>query len=378
MRTQDGFAESQGSLQLPQRLLFPQAFTNAPIAGISNQTTPPNRNAVQRPSARRSQRGQTSASCTLCRRRKVKCDRSVPCGNCARGGAECVPSIPSKAPRGRQGGRKRRTDGELLERIAKLEALIENVGGDSDEQRRTPPSMNNIATVAVTERPPQATVSDGHERSKGSSNDANGHRSQIPGLGLDRYLGSSFWVTLSEEINGIKDVLNGSSDDDDEAEGAQSPASSLSSSGRQPPPQASASGFVISAATPAEAPSSLTPHQLYNFCDIFLANVDPVFKILHAPSLRRYLQEGAAELDCSPGLRGLEALKFAISYAATLSMTDEECRRRIGEDRVVLLVKYRTGIEQALAKADFVNTVEMSTLQALTLYLVMTRLGCCS
>ena len=368
MHTQNGFTESQGSSQLSQSLLPPQAFTDAALA---NQMPPPNPNAAQRPSARKIQRGQTSASCTLCRRRKVKCDRSVPCGNCARVGVECVPTIPSKVPRGRQGGRKRRTDGELLERIAKLEALIENVGGDSDEQRTTPPRMNGTRPVGVTEGPSQATIPDNHGRSKGKSNGATGHRSQAPELGLDRYLGSSLWVTLSKEINGIKDVLNESSGEDDEAEGAQSSTSSPSSSGRQQLPQASASGFVISTATPAEIPSCPTPHQLYAFCDVFLANVDPVFKMLHAPSLRKYLQEGAAELDCSPGNRGLEALKFAISYAATLSMTDEECKRRIGEDRVVLLAKYRTGIEQALAKADFVNTLEMSTLQALTLYLVI-------
>ena len=90
--------------------------------------------------------------------------------------------------------------------------------------------------------------------------------------------------------------------------------------------------------------------------------------------MRRYLQEGAAELDCSPGPRGLEALRLAICYAAILSLTDEECRTRIGEDRVALMAKYRAGTELALAKADFVNTIEMSTLQAMAIYLVITQL----
>ena len=352
---------------------------DAPTTSPLTQTISSNRNAVQRPSARKTQHGQSLASCTLCRRRKVRCDRRHPCASCARAGVECVPSIPSQAPRGRQGGRKRRSDGELLDRIAKLEALIENVGGNSDEQGTTPRRMNSTPAVSMMEDSSRLAGSNNHDRSKPSSNRATGHRSPNPGLG--RYLGSSFWVTLSEEIHGLKDVLNDSSDNEDEAEGGQTPASSLSSSERQQLQPANDSGFVISPMIAAENPGSPTSHQLYTFCEIYLNNVDPVLKLLHAPSLRRYLQEGAAELDCSPGPRGLEALRFAICYAATLSMTDEECRHRIGEDRVVLMAKYRAGTELALAKADFVNTVEISTLQALTIYLVITCLqwlSCCS
>ena len=351
---------------------------DAPAANPSNQILSSNRNAVHRPSARKNQHSQTPASCTLCRRRKVKCDHGVPCGTCARAGVECVPSIPSQAPRGRRGGRKRRTDGELLVRIAKLEGLVKNAEGNSDEHGMTPRRMNSTSTVSVREGPSQVVVSDSHDRSKGSSNGATGHQSQNPGLGLDRYLGTSFWVTLSEEISGLKDVLNSSSDDEDEAEDGQTPASSLSSSRRQQLQQANDSGFVISPTNPVESPGNPSPHQLYTFCEIYLTNVDPVFKVLHAPSLRRYLQEGAAELDCSPGFRGLEALKLAICFAATVSMADEECRHRIGEDRVVLMAKYRAGTELALAKADFVNTVEMSTLQAMTIYLVITCIQCLS
>ncbi|KAK3171571.1 hypothetical protein OEA41_003655 [Lepraria neglecta] len=254
MHTQDGFAESLG-LHSPQCLLPPQAFMDAPAGNPSNQILSSNRNAVQRPSARRNQYR------------------------------------------------------------------------NSDEHWMTPRRMNSTPTVGVREGSSQAVVSDSHDRSKGSSKGATGYRSHNPGLGLDRYLGTSFWVTLSEEINGLKDVLNSSSDEEDEAEDGQTPASSLSSSGRQQLQQVNDSWFVISPTTPVESPGNPTPHQLYTFCEIYLANVDPVFKILHAPSLRRYLQEGAAELDCSPGSRGLEALKFAICYAATASVRVNDTRR---------------------------------------------------
>ena len=343
----------------------------APAASPPNEALSLSRSAVQRPSIRKDKHGQTRISCTLCRRKKVRCDRSSPCANCVRVGVECVPSIPSQAPRGRQGGRKRRLDGELLERIAKLETLIENAGNHIDEQGTTPRPMNTAPQCAVRGESSQLAVSDNHDRSKRSSNAATGHRSQNSRTGLDRYMGSSFWITLSEEVNGLREVLNDSSDEEDEVEDGQTPPSRLSSSERQQLQQASNSGPLIFPTT-SENPCTPTSHQLYTFCEVYLRNVDKVVKILHAPSLRRHLQDGAATLDCSPGPRGLEALRLAICFAATISMTDEECKHRIGEDRAALIARYRAGTELALTKADFVNTVEMSTLQAMTIYLVIT------
>src|SRR5207248_10376876 len=89
-----------------------------------------------------------------------------------------------------------------------------------------------------------------------------------------------------------------------------------------------------------------------------------------APSRRRYLHGQVKDLDCSPGPRGLEALKFAIYYAAVTTLTAEQCMTQVGEERSVLLAKYRLSVEAALARADMINTVEISTLQALVIFLV--------
>lgn len=101
-----------------------------------------------------------------------------------------------------------------------------------------------------------------------------------------------------------------------------------------------------------------------------MTNVEPVVKMLHGPSLRRYFLEECGHLDCSPGPRGWDALKFAIYYTATTSLTPDECLSRLGKERAVLLPRFRSNTEFALARADFVNTEDMSTLQALVLYLV--------
>ncbi|CAD6592659.1 MAG: hypothetical protein ASARMPREDX12_006340 [Alectoria sarmentosa] len=313
------------------------------------------------PSSRDSSHPPTLASCTLCRRRKVKCDRTLPCGNCQRSKAECVPFIPSRAARGRQGGRKRKREGgEILERIAKLEGLVRSIEGHDTLQGEQEKTAG------------QGTVGDINTKVGGGPPEVH-DRSQPVAPRLEKYLATSFWVSLSEEIHGLKDVFGGSSDDGEEDEIELATQSDISNLGQQHLQQSNHSGFAILRTTIAGDIIPPNSHQVYTFCDIYLANVDPIFKILHGPSLRRYLQENAAELDCSPGRGGLEALRFAIFYAAVTSMDDGECRYRIGEDRTVLLARYRAGTESALAKADFLNTVEMSTLQALGIYLVSVR-----
>lgn len=109
-----------------------------------------------------------------------------------------------------------------------------------------------------------------------------------------------------------------------------------------------------------------------------MSNVEPAVKILHCPSLRRYFIEESGVLDCSPGPKGWEALKFAIYYVTTTSLTPDECLQRLGEEKAVLLPRYRSSTEFALARADFVNTEDMSTLQALIFYLVsrLCKLSC--
>ena len=290
-------------------------------------------------------------SCTLCRRRKIKCDRIFPCSGCVRAGVECVPVIRSKLPRGRRGGREPRANGVLLERIIKLESLVKNI--EAQDERLLEKDQANRANDFDD------------PRREGEYTTVPGKPSTEP---LNKYLGTPFWVTLSQEISGLREVLDNSSNDEDDVEDDHDSAPNSSAQWEQQ--HTSHSGFLISSNPSIPIIVRPTRHQMYIFCDSYLANVDPVFKVLHAPSLRKHLQEGSTELDCSPGPGGLDALRFSIYYAATISMSDGECRHRIGEDRHLLLARYRAATELALAQADFVNTVELSTLQALAIYLV--------
>ena len=79
----------------------------------------------QEPPAKR----QRNLACQRCRSRKQKCEDSRPCGNCVRGGEECLPTQP--APRPHVESEYVRV---LEERIAELESLdpqqsLDNLGG---------------------------------------------------------------------------------------------------------------------------------------------------------------------------------------------------------------------------------------------------------
>jgi len=364
----DGVMPFETDSQPTGILPHPQAaHVDNPAGNLSFQPLPADPHTVGDPISRNSKQAPSLASCRLCRQRKIKCDRTIPCSNCVRVGEDCMPIVRSKVPRGRQGGRKRKTDGELLERIAKLENLVKDIEGSPSAHGTTSQHVDSGLSSLSVRDGPAAGYSNGAGRSGAEKDGATTYQGRND---IDRYLGASFFLALTDGIGGLKDVLEGSSDDEDEPELGQGLEAGSMKSAQEQLQHSNDPGLIIFPSLSAESPSGPTPHQLYTFCEIYLTNVDPVFKILHAPSLRRFLQEGAPELDCSPGLRGLDALKLAICYTATLSMAEGECRHRMGEERAVLMAKYRACTEQALAKADLVNTVEMSTLQAMTIYFV--------
>ena len=171
----------------------------------------------------------------------------------------------------------------------------------------------------------------------------------------------------------MREVLNQPSDEEEEEEGDD--AGLTPNSNSSDIAQSGQSNFVIDSAAFLGNTECLMRHpnrsQAYKLYSSFMTNVDPAIKILHGPSLRRHFTGETDRLDCSPGPKGWDAVKFAIYYATTTSWTPEECLGQLGEEKAVLLHRFRSSTELALARADFINTEDVSTLQALVLYLVI-------
>lgn len=123
-------------------------------------------------------------SCKLCQRRKVGCDKGDPCSTCKRAGVKCEISARQRLPRGRNGGRKK-NDAELKQRIGRLEALVTTLSSTNANDAGSPSSLKIEEQSAVQQQPTPEAGSMSPEESAPD---------------MTRYLGSSYWSYISEEV----------------------------------------------------------------------------------------------------------------------------------------------------------------------------------
>ena len=113
-------------------------------------------------------------------------------------------------------------------------------------------------------------------------------------------------------------------------------------------------------------------NRIFTLCQVFLESVDPVLKLIHVPVTQRQNIQASQNLARIPP--AFESLMFAIYYAAVTSFQCSiSCRTLLHEEQQAPLDRYRFGVEQSLAKANFMNAPDVPTLQALTLYLICAR-----
>ena len=329
-------------------------------------------------------------SCVTCRKRKVKCDKLWPCNNCNRAHIECVFPAPGRAPRKprKLGDGK---DKELLERLRKLESVVKNMGAEvpgeetkesSNEKAKetASPSASPVngtgaeystnscapAVAAATRDPEEEFRSKTRwveEQQKGRFENRFGRL--VVNEGKSRYINNSFWANLSNEVEDLKGILNQSSDDEEDHLTA-SPGSN-----EQQPSNHHAFVFGFSSQNIDMLALHPLPGQIKGYWDIFKDRVDPLCKILHVPTLEGTIISAASHLANLS--RGFECLLFAIYYGATTSLSAEDCLIKLGEEKAVLLTRYRFAIEQALARANFLTTEEIVVLQSFVIFLICLR-----
>lgn len=126
-------------------------------------------------------------SCTNCRKRKVKCNKSNPCSACERSNLTCVFPNRARLPRGRTGGSKT-TNVELLRRVNKLEELL-GKAHDNGKNTSTKPSVEHLTRGRSDSA---LTVDFGAAEGPTSP--------KVEDEALDRYIGSYFWKNLTREV----------------------------------------------------------------------------------------------------------------------------------------------------------------------------------
>ncbi|KAI2480160.1 c6 transcription [Pyrenophora tritici-repentis] len=307
-------------------------------------------------------------SCVTCRRRKVKCDKKNPCSNCVRAKIECVFPGPGRAPR----KSRKPADAELLERLRRLEDVVTSLNAQVEGHEQEAADRERSRQNSTVDDPcPYAQSSSGGGESRAHAqvavdNSVEGLENRFGRLvvekGRSRYINNSFWASLNNEVEDLKAILIEHSDDEDDA---HSPDTSNLSSQHH--------GFIFGYSSSSVDMQALHPgqQQARDFWEVYKENVESLVKVLHIPTHEPIILDAFTHLDKVD--RGLEALLFAIYYGAATSSTPEDCLARWGEDRGVLLNRYRFGLEQALARANFLYCDEVIILQAFVVFMVLLR-----
>ncbi|KAL1839240.1 hypothetical protein VTJ49DRAFT_1718 [Mycothermus thermophilus] len=350
-------------------------------------------------------------SCVTCRRRKVRCDKHMPCSNCRRTMMPCIFPPPGRAPRRsrpkdpnaphKQPSSEREM--ELVQRLRKLEGIVRELSGQIEVESSRRPSTsgnspNSPEILALRERSNLSGANHGASGSRSASVGANspvvpGSRPPRPesesgshGPGspevhkqfgrlvltdrgtVARYVSSSLWSSINDELDELRKASqNLTSDDSAESDIEASPESPDNARGADH----RAFLFGYRSADVDLRPLHPLPSQIPFIWQVYQENVDPVLKVVHVPSMTHVIKRLSHNFDdLTPSM---EALMFSIYYAAITSLDEEEVKLNFNADKCALVQKYRFAIEQALAKAEILTNPDFTVAQAFLIFLVLVR-----
>jgi hypothetical protein len=131
------------------------------------------------------------------------------------------------------------------------------------------------------------------------------------------------------------------------------------------------------------------PSQIPFLLDVFSENVNFTIQAVHLPTITSMIRDLRGDITRLTPVN--EALMFSIYYAAITSMEEDDVSppwhkiifhtltssqqviNNFGSTKTELNLKYRLGLERALAKADFLNAPDIGLVQALVNFLTLAR-----
>ncbi|KAL3473827.1 hypothetical protein BJX99DRAFT_189353 [Aspergillus californicus] len=291
------------------------------------------------PASSQKSRSSRVLSCVLCQHRKIKCDRTFPCKNCTRSQADCVPA--GLTPRRRK---RRFAERELLDRLQQYETILR---------------QNDIKFDPLHG---DVTTSDGPENiQRLESNTRPSSSSAAPDSSNGLYDPKSFWNAINQT----------SRESDGES---NSPPNMTETVVTKAWNQVYGSSDPLFGSHEVEVDlASLhpAPSQILRLWQIYLENVDPLFKVTHTPTLQARIIEAIGNLkDIKPALG---ALMFSIYCVATMTLLPQDCQELFALSKDQLVNGYHRSCRQALVQSGFLCSDDRDCLTALYLYLVSLR-----
>lgn len=284
-------------------------------------------------------------ACQACQRKKIKCDRTFPCGQCTKSSLTCV--LSARKQRVRHGA-KRAVDGELRNRIAKLESLVKGLSGDP----AAPVEKSNEANVT----PPTRT----------NSLDVNS-----PVLG--KYMANNFWSSLTEEVSALREALEEEDGDEDTPEPNDGQINNFSP---RPGPDIDHDILICPPGRIYLMPGVLPdpePHLRAYLVETFFTNAEPMFKVFHRPTLRAAIDQNADYLGHPVGSIVHDAIRRLVWLAAYNTLSEAEVLSLTGQPKLDVIKRYRRYVGICLSQLDLMKTDDLATLQCLTFFIVSLR-----
>ncbi|RDW75486.1 hypothetical protein BP6252_06628 [Coleophoma cylindrospora] len=328
-------------------------------------------------------------SCVVCRTRKVRCDKLSPCSNCRRGNIACVFPSTDRPPRwARRLDRAAtselaaHTPDQVMERLRALEGLVKDLSGQLEQANALAAgsAMGSSSGVNSPEAPAGSSHDGDADRSqhaaslKPSTTTASSLQKPFGRLVLhdanrSRYVSSGFWSQVNDELDG----LGSDSSDAEEEEASSGKSPSTQELHRAPSERYS---FMFPRALNASAPDPRDlhplPSQIPFLLDVYAENVNSIIQVVHMPTVTKMVRD-LRNRDMASLSPANEALLFSIYYAAITSMEEDDIMTNFGLTKMELNLRYRVGLEQALARADFLNVPDLVLVQAFTIFLSLVR-----
>ncbi|KAJ6112029.1 hypothetical protein N7523_008090 [Penicillium sp. IBT 18751x] len=311
-------------------------------------------------------------SCAVCRTRKVRCDKQSPCSNCRRANIACI--VPSKDHPPRWARRlERPATGEVMERLRDLENLVKDLSGQLEQANAAAKSTAGSSSGVGS---PENSMHDvGYSLSASSAQKLG--RLVTHDANRSRFVGNSFWSRVNDELEDLKmDAAAQDSDMSDESVSCN--AMHWTREIDRTPSERHAFIFkhnladsFLNTTTPDLREFHPLPSQIPFLLDVYAENFNILGQVVHMPTITKMVRDLRG--DVTKLTPANEALMFSIYYAAITSMEEDDVYINFGSTKAELNLKYRLGIEHALAKADFLNVPDLVLIQAFTIFISLLR-----
>nr|POF02253.1 bikaverin cluster transcription factor bik5 [Quercus suber] len=364
-------------------------------------TSPPEANNTQKNGrVRIRRRNRIITSCLECRRRKLKCDKQAPCTNCTRFKRDCLYLAPALDPQSQQkladikekmGALEKNLEREVVSKHAKMHPGGANVtrtpnAGEPSYTHVSPDDEDESGLAAEDEETleptPLAALDNVYE--DGGDDELMDLGVQMGKMRISERIGGWIRPKLVDELNDtLKDVTGGKS----RQSSTPMPSDPRDSRNEQTKIQASPKSYIgpgpdyIAPAASFFFPGTNMNTTLLDYlpsksaADQLIAQyfnaVHYVARIVHRPTLEaQYTLFWGCIATGSEPAPSMQAIIFAAMFSAAVSLDDVQVTRQFGTSKASLIDSLRSGSEMALAKANFLRTTKVDTMQAFVMYLI--------